>query len=267
MTGTGTQSDPYITPTWEDFCTAMNSSGVYISIPEGTEWDFNDIAPEGASTPFTGSGNTVYGNGSSLRNISIRSGVFWHTHGCFYDLNFFDIYCASANVISMGEFRHCRFSGKLYGNSVFAAASSAAAHSMVFGVSGKGCAFNLAFYDSAVFSGSFQQALICPNIYFSGESAGNNGILIIRDGLIQGKIPFKVNSQSGVAIYADGCIIDAESDMPLINQATGSSYRKSAVNCDRVTGSVSGFIEADSSTIRSTAFLAAQGFPIGDDDE
>ena len=51
MTGTGTQTDPYIVDNWADFVTALGTSGAYVSFPEvGGVLDMNDIAPEGLSS-------------------------------------------------------------------------------------------------------------------------------------------------------------------------------------------------------------------------
>lgn len=48
MTGTGTQADPYIVDTWEDFVTAAGTSGAYVEIAEGVVFDMNAVAPDGA---------------------------------------------------------------------------------------------------------------------------------------------------------------------------------------------------------------------------
>ncbi len=51
MNGTGTQTDPYIPATWDEFVTAVGKSGVYVSLPEGGGvFNMNEIAPEGGLT-------------------------------------------------------------------------------------------------------------------------------------------------------------------------------------------------------------------------
>lgn len=48
MQGTGTQADPYIPENWNEFLTAIETSGAYVSLPEGGGvFDMNKIAPEG----------------------------------------------------------------------------------------------------------------------------------------------------------------------------------------------------------------------------
>ena len=54
MTGTGTQTDPYIVDNWADLVTALGTSGAYVSFPEGGGViSMNDIAPEGLSSQIT----------------------------------------------------------------------------------------------------------------------------------------------------------------------------------------------------------------------
>ena len=77
MTGTGTQADPYVPSTWAEFVTAVGTASAYVSVPEGTVWDMNDIAPEGISSEITVAAYRVEGNGAEIRNLFFTGG------GCF----------------------------------------------------------------------------------------------------------------------------------------------------------------------------------------
>lgn len=70
ITGTGTQADPYIVDTWEDFVTAVGTQGAYVEVVPGAVWDANDIAPEGMPTVNV---NAVHidGKGLEIKNARI----------------------------------------------------------------------------------------------------------------------------------------------------------------------------------------------------
>lgn len=72
MTGTGTQADPYIVDTWEDFVTAVGATGAYVEIPPGTVWDMNDISPEGV-VQTTVRCAKINGNGATINNARITN--------------------------------------------------------------------------------------------------------------------------------------------------------------------------------------------------
>ena len=94
ITGTGTQADPYIVDTWEDFVTAVKPKGVYVEVKPDTVWDFNDLFPEQApsieigAVRIDGKGlviknpriygsfitfNTANGNTVTIENLSITN--------------------------------------------------------------------------------------------------------------------------------------------------------------------------------------------------
>lgn len=47
MQGNGTQENPYIPENWEEFVQAIETADAYVSVPEGTIYDCNKIAPTG----------------------------------------------------------------------------------------------------------------------------------------------------------------------------------------------------------------------------
>ena len=53
MTGTGTQTDPYMVSDWEEFVTAVGKTDVYVECSKNAVWDMNNIAPDGIKSPIT----------------------------------------------------------------------------------------------------------------------------------------------------------------------------------------------------------------------
>lgn len=47
MQGNGTQENPYIPENWDEFVEAVGTADAYVSVPEGTTYDCNKIAPTG----------------------------------------------------------------------------------------------------------------------------------------------------------------------------------------------------------------------------
>lgn len=68
MTGTGTSADPYIPENWDELVSCAKTSGAYISLPEGGEWDMNEQYPTGAPT-LEMQGCHIDGNGFVIKNL------------------------------------------------------------------------------------------------------------------------------------------------------------------------------------------------------
>lgn len=121
MTGTGTQADPYVPSTWAEFVTAIGTASAYVSVPEGTVWDMNDIAPEGISSAITVAANRVEGNGAEIRNLFFTGGgKFSCTSGVTVTgIAFKNLLIESGSVLleamtsSTVTLRECVFAGKI----------------------------------------------------------------------------------------------------------------------------------------------------------
>lgn len=72
ITGTGTQADPYIVDTWEDFVTAAGTSGAYVKIAEGVVFDMNAIAPEGAPAVTVAAAH-IDGKGATIEAARVNT--------------------------------------------------------------------------------------------------------------------------------------------------------------------------------------------------
>lgn len=138
MTGTGTQNDPFIPNTWDDFVTAIGTSGAYVELPieliktsdekvkngklyfdsrgnriatpiqselsnyyeNNFKFDMNAVNPLGVLISFNNC--HVDGNGASIINLYIpdnNSGILISS-GTVYinNINFLNIYCDKSNT-------------------------------------------------------------------------------------------------------------------------------------------------------------------------
>lgn len=69
MTGTGTQTDPYIVDNWDDFITATSESGAYVAFPEGGGViDVDKVYPLGVPK-ITMNCTQIDGNGWEIRGL------------------------------------------------------------------------------------------------------------------------------------------------------------------------------------------------------
>lgn len=262
MQGDGSQANPYIPENWADFVTACETSDAYVSVPQGTVYEFNEIAPAGFSGTIEIKAKKIEGNGLIINNLRYNNsnGKFiansaWGNE--IYDINFTNMYFTNGNFASSGgeygsSFYHCRFSGEFYGNSVFLGTQSFPFRES----NGKGCSFNLKFAENSVFHSSSKNVSIYNgNVKLSGESTGQMRTIYAYDSQFTGKMPFSSASFS----IADRCIFDM--DIENISKSSGTSV----LNSDRLTGTQSGFLTADSQQIRNAEYLRNIGFPIGVD--
>jgi len=266
MQGDGSQANPYIPENWADFVTACETSGAYVSVPQGTVYEFNEIAPAGFSgTICTGTNLTIYGNGLTINNLRYIGKHFFgdRKNNSLFDINFTNMYFTSGFFAGDNhdsengnflKFYHCRFSGEFYGLSGFCYCNQ----DIYFrDTDGKGCSFNLAFHDNAVaFGWQFNHSYIYNgNVKLSGESTHSMVGIYAYDSLFTGKMPFS----SASFLTANRCIFDM--DIKNISSDGGTSV----LNSDRLTGTQSGFLTADSQQIRNAEYLRNIGFPIGVD--
>ena len=119
MQGTGTQTDPYIPETWDEFVTAVGSEYKYVSLPEGGgQFNMNEIDPVGGFTVRVRC-SQIDGNGWIIhapRNIRFYSE--YTGTAVINDLHFAEILYTNddaAFYIYGGEFNRCTFTGTLAG--------------------------------------------------------------------------------------------------------------------------------------------------------
>lgn len=90
MTGTGTQTDPFVVDNWEDFLTASSNSN-YVEWSENSGIiDFNDINPEGYTSEIRLKCSEF--NGWTFKNLHFRNGGKFRFDNGANDLNLLDFY-------------------------------------------------------------------------------------------------------------------------------------------------------------------------------
>lgn len=144
MNGTGTQTDPYIPATWDEFVTAVGKSGVYVSLPEGGgTFDMNEIAPEGGimieikCTEIQGNDWVI----KNAYNISFNISSGYKKISRLHFLNFYHM--RNLHFINNGSdstISECKFSG---------ISTSPSSYSVISNGTLRRCSFNFKLIDKA----------------------------------------------------------------------------------------------------------------------
>lgn len=132
MTGTGTQADPYLVSTWEEFKTAVDTVNVYVALdPNATSkvMDANDanINPFSTSVRFQCDG--IEGNGWTIRNLYFNGtglSMISNAQTCTINNLYFENIVCNNGISSFlnaarATFNACRFTGIKYAGSQTAA--------------------------------------------------------------------------------------------------------------------------------------------------
>lgn len=263
MTGSGTENDPYIVETWEEFVSAFNASSKYITFPDDTILDFNEI--QNYSRKLTGRYNTVLGNGVNFRNIMLETGAFISAtnKNTFDNMRFTNLYfTGDASFISSSNnndwcyFTNCQFAGVFQGNSKF----NNSGDNLYFGKSltSVGCGINLKLSEQAVFRAT-AYSCYCYNcqLTLDCESSASDTSINIYNSLIEGNI-----GGANRSIWAVNCVLNANIETTFTNTNTG---KVSVANADKIgeNGAVNGFAAVTSEQLKNAEYLSSIGFPIG----
>ena len=285
MTGTGTQSDPYVPSTWAEFVTAIGTQGAYVSLTEGTIWDMNDIAPEGISSEITVAAYRVDGNGAEIRNLFFTGG------GCFtmptnpstnyhkfVDFIFSNILIEAGSSFvktpSTSNWQYftlsgCKVSCKIidgcfakWGNSGQSQHILLSGTSLNVEISGNG---TLAYRVSATYG--LILWLTNANIMLSGKMAGsaNNADIVAENTLIRGDWDtvsgLRFSTSEHTSKYS---ILDVDIPSGSYLQSNGT-INKVLVNSDKIASGAtvsSGFTRVTDAQLHDAAYLSSIGFPI-----
>ena len=263
MTGSGTENDPYIVETWEEFVSAFYASSKYITFPDDTILDFNEI--QNYSKKLTGRYNTVLGNGVNFRNITLETGAFISAtnKNTFDNMRFTNLYFtgdASFVASSLNNdwcyFINCQFAGIFQGNSKF----NDSGDKLYFGKSltSVGCGINLKLSEQAVFRAT-AYSCYCYNcqLTLDCESSASDTSINIYNSLIEGNI-----GGANRSIWAVNCVLNANIETTFTNTNTG---KVSVANADKIgeNGAVNGFVAVTSEQLKNAEYLSSIGFPIG----
>lgn len=182
MTGTGTETDPYIVDNWEDFVTAVNAStSPYIEFDPNANnktIDFNEVAPMGISS-LSLYYHQINGNGWTLKNMYIPNYLFvtgnsnQGSAGNIKNLNFENFVHDGTVFSNVSSYYNCKFSG-LTASSVFNYSSG----SMCIDK----CAFNLVCtaptFDGLCNCGTssaYSRSFSCNNVKLKINGASSSG--------------------------------------------------------------------------------------------
>ncbi len=274
MTGTGTQTDPLVPTTWEDFVTAVGTSGAYVSVAAGTVFDGNKISPEGLPM-LTIKCTELDGNGLILRCIYINRGST-NNYGLTFNgtvtvknVKFLDMYLLNTSSTTTYFFHSC--SGTTFYNCTFSVVVNSLGSSMAT-LTDSADFYNCALY--AVFKGYangisygagssiINNCNICidaSNSTFTGTTGTD---YTLQDSKLSG-IPhkyFTVNTTS----YASVLELDVEAGKSL--SCNADYARGILINADKVDPSVSipeKMMAVTTTQMTDTAYLESIGFPIG----
>lgn len=267
MQGDGTQGNPYIVTTWEEFIAAVKTSGAYVE--QGNDIDMNEDLPTGLKdevpfhcAEFNGSKYEIRNlyviengrfslNSSSVRKLKLinffyNGGTSSYTNGM---LNFGN----NANVFDL------ELSGFVADGKMAASGSACSVIGLSANIEGNGDIFR------GGTSGSYAFAIENGNIRISG--GGSLYSVCLTNCYITGDISqIYATKKRSPSIDSSVCIIDAT-----IYQSISSYYNKVSlcfVNSDKVSEEstvASEFTLITDSQMHDADYLRSQGFPIGVD--
>ena len=268
MTGTGTQSDPYIPSDWAELVTAAGEGEKYVKLPDGALWDLNDVYPEGAPTVEMYC-NEIDGNGAEIRNVRCLGAVFAPGSYCLHNitiknLKVINCYLTNATFFSGRtnsyirlSLEDCEAAAELYGNSPFFDIDGCS-------ISADQSSFRCHFAGNSRLNTADSGTLTLSNsrIDFTGESSAGGIIYypVLNSSLITGEI----SGNSSYAVFADSSdasYIDCTFDG--FSSVSYGGIKPVVINTDK-TGSAtvsSSFIQASSLQIRDIDWLHSHGFP------
>lgn len=264
MTGTGTQNDPYIVDTWEDFVTAIGTSGAYVKVADDTVWDMNSIAPEGIGRIYCTCAE-LDGNGAEIHNLYFNAageyGVFY-MYNSVHDIRFL-------NFLSKQDSAH-------YPHALIAISSGSNIQRVTFSgiVSG---AYNQYIFDGVRYerfkncSLNLKMQLGSGKVYISDDNRSALGYFENNHIVIDATNAQLYNSDYG--IHNDNSLIEVNRPEDYDEVLRNSNARSTIVRYDKGTEREKNYVfdaagawhEVTSAQLQDAAYLASIGFPIGVD--
>lgn len=266
MTGTGTQADPYIVSTWEDFVTAIGTEQAYVEFPENTIIDMNDVIPEGIGEMIYIKCTQFDAKGGEIKNL------FFTTGGRFLIQNSnWNTYIKNLKLINMraddtgfrffsyGKMRNCVISGSFGGEDMFDISSNR----FVL----ESCSVNVQLQSGTKFTTSRwndERSLNVNNsiINLSGVVRSDGGTLVLNNSILQGKIPTTLFYTFYNSLI--DCTVPANASLRGGGYTNDKGYINSSKFGEGVTTS-NQYILVTNEQLQDTDYLFDIGFPIGVD--
>lgn len=266
MTGTGTQADPYIVSTWEDFVTAIGTEQAYVEFPENTIIDMNDVVPEGIGEMIYIKCSQFDAKGGEIKNL------FFKTGGRFLVQNSnWNTYIKNLKLINMraddtgfrffsyGEMRNCVISGSFGGEDMFDLSSNR--------FTLESCSVNAQLQSGTKFTASYwndDRSLNVKNsiINLSGSVRSDGGTLVLNNSILQGKIP----TNYFYTLYNSliDCVVPANASLSGGGYTNDKGYINSSKFEEGVT-TTNQYILVTNEQLQDANYLFDIGFPIGVD--
>ena len=276
MTGTGTVEAPLCPENFDEFITAVQTSGAYVSCPENGLWNMNKIRRDGITEDIEVKCCGIDGNNCEIRNLFTRGDstqpVFKFTaRSCYIDsLHFVSFLHNRSGALfygqntSVGEytFFNCKFSGVMV-RGKFADISTSKFEFRAG--EKKGCSFDIRFLNNASFySASYTDGFYDCNIRLRGKSSGTSRIRLINSKL-QGEMPFEKMSLSK---KSETSLIDmrVSSNQAIEEYSIGGTITSVLINADKVADGAElpqSLIKVPQSNLTDAEYLNSVGFPIG----
>ena len=266
MTGTGTQADPYIVNTWEDFVTAIGTEQAYVEFPENTIIDMNDVISEGIGEMIYIKCTQFDAKGGEIKNLFFTHGgrfliqnSNWNTY--IKNLKLINTRADDTGFrfFSYGKMQNCIISGSFGGEKMFDLSSNR----FVL----ESCSINAQLQSGTKFTTSQwgdERSLNVNNsiINLSGSVRSDGGTLVLNNSILQGKIP----TNYFYTLYNSliDCIVPANASISGHGASGDKGYINSSKFGEGVTTS-NQYILVTSEQLRDTNYLFDIGFPIGVD--
>ena len=266
MTGTGTQADPYIVNTWEDFVTAIGTEQAYVEFPENTIIDMNDVIPEGIGEMIYIKCTQFDAKGGEIKNL-----FFTHGGRFLIQNSNWNAYIKNLKLINMraddagfrfysyGKMQNCIISGSFGGEKMFDLSSNR----FVL----ESCSVNEQLQSGTKFTTSQwgdERSLNVNNsiINLSGTVRSDGGTLVLSNSLLQGKIP----ATYFYTLYNSliDCTVPANASI----SGHGTSGDKGYINSSKFEEGVTTsnqYILVTNEQLQDINYLFDIGFPIGVD--
>lgn len=266
MTGTGTQADPYIVSTWEDFVTAIGTEQAYVEFPENTIINMNDVVPEGIGEMIYIKCTQFDAKGGEIKNLFFKTGgrfliqnSNWNTY--IKNLKLINMRADDTgfHFFSYGKMQNCIISGSFGGEEMFDLSSNR----FVL----ESCSVNAQLQSGTKFTTSYwndERSLNVNNsiINLSGTVRSDGGTLVLSNSLLQGKIP----TNYFYTLY--NSLIDCGVPANTSISGYGASGDKGYINSSKFEEGVTTsnqYILVTNEQLQDTNYLFDIGFPIGVD--
>lgn len=277
MTGTGTQTDPYIVSEYAEFITAITTSDVYVKCADNTVWDMNEIDPTGEKYHNSNKSfncTELDGNGAIINNLysTISGGntLFLVDNAVIKNLKFYNMNLTNGAAFFKvssyyAQVSNCQFTGLLGEHAVLFWSSG----SQYNPISVSESLISVELYGaSKIVNGvySFDNNLIEVSFISDNYTYSQVSFRYLQSCWFKGIFPFG-RLTSGVNVSSSGGnynVIDAEIRSEQLSLSLNGTYviNTDKYNYDLPLTTYNNAILATEEQMRDPAYLRSKGFPV-----